>query len=208
MPGSRGGYFWFAPTPWGSMCVLASAISFIPGQLLCSVVLASAWGAFLHLLSFSSSSWGAWGAFLLLLTFSSSSWGVFNPFLSFSSSSWGVFILLLFRWDYEGNGEIVPSATCSGGLCFYGHSSIRHSCGQGFFITGGNSLDTCQGTATGLFSSEPSWFQLGCLGWCGPPPLCSRWVSFYSVYCPQPVCGCGACIRSPPCSCRSYPSSR
>ena len=113
----------------------------------------SMWGLPSPLLSFSSSSWGAWGAFLLLLTFSSSSWGVFNPFLSFSSSSWGVFILLLFHWDYEGKGEIVPSATCSGGFCFYSHSSIRHSCGQGFFNTDGDSLDTCQGTATGLFSS-------------------------------------------------------
>ena len=40
---------------------------FIPGKLLvCSIVLAS-----------------AWGAFLLLLSFSLSSWGVFNPLLSF-----------------------------------------------------------------------------------------------------------------------------
>ena len=76
-------------TPWGSPGDLASpilqwgvnwlSIIFIPGALLCSVVLVS-----------------EWGAFLLLLSFSSSSWGVFNPLLSFSLSLWWVFLLLLF----------------------------------------------------------------------------------------------------------------
>ena len=137
----------------------------LPSPPLLLLIIMGDTGAFLLLLTFSSSSWGVFNsflsfssssqeAFLLLLTFSSSSWGVFNPFLSFSSSSWGVFIRLLFHWDYEGKGEIVPSATCSGGLYFYSHSSIRHSCGQGFFITGGDSLDTCQGTATDSFFSS------------------------------------------------------
>ena len=61
----------------------------------------------------------------LLSSFSLSSWGVFHPLLSFSLLSWWVF-LPLFRWDYEGQGRIVTSATCFGGLCFYGHSSICH----------------------------------------------------------------------------------
>ena len=138
----RKGYFcWVTPTPWGSSVDFAPSILlwganrlsviFIPGPLPCSIILAS-----------------SWGAFILLLSFSSSSWGVFNPLLSFSSSSWWVFLLLLFRWDYEGHGRIVTSATCFGGLCFYGHSSICHSGGQGCFITGGDSPDKCQGTAT------------------------------------------------------------
>jgi hypothetical protein len=86
------------------------SVIFIPGPLLCSFVLAS-----------------SWGAFILLLSFSSSSWGVFNPLLLFSSSLWWVFLLVLFRWDNEGHNRIVASATCFGGLCFYGHSSICHS---------------------------------------------------------------------------------
>jgi hypothetical protein len=68
-----------------------------------------------------------WGAFLLLLSFSSSSWGVFNPLLSFSLSSWWVFLLLPVHWDYEGHGRFIASATCFGGFCFYGHSSVCHS---------------------------------------------------------------------------------
>jgi len=80
---------------------------FIPRPLLCSVLLAS-----------------SWGAFILLLSFSSSSWRVFNPLLSFSLSSWWVFLLFLFHWDYAGQGRIVVSATGFGRLCFFGHSSI------------------------------------------------------------------------------------
>ena len=40
----------------------------------------------------------------------------------------GSFFLFLFRWDYEGQGRILASATCLGGLCFYDHSSVCHSC--------------------------------------------------------------------------------
>jgi len=86
------------------------SVIFIPRKLLCSIVLAS-----------------AWEAFLLLLSFSSSSWRVFNPLLSFSLSLWWVFLLLLFRWDYEGHSRFIASATDFGGLCFYGHSSVCHS---------------------------------------------------------------------------------
>jgi len=69
----------------------------------------------------------AWGGFYLRLSFSSSSWGVFNSLLLFSLSSWWVFLFLLSRWDYEGHGRFVASATCFVGLCFYGHSFVCHS---------------------------------------------------------------------------------
>jgi hypothetical protein len=81
-----------------------------PRAALCSVLLAS-----------------SWGVFFLLLSFSSSLWRVFNPLLSISLSLWWVFLLLLFRWDCEGHGRMVASATCLGGLCFYGHSFVCHS---------------------------------------------------------------------------------
>jgi hypothetical protein len=122
----------------------------IPWQLLCSIILAS-----------------LWGIFILLFSFSSSLWGVFILLLSFSLSWWGVFLLLLSYWGYEGHGEIAVLAT----LCFFGHSSLCCLPGPGCFITGGGSPDKCQDTVSdGLFSSSPSWFQSGCLGWCGTPP--------------------------------------
>ena len=171
------------------MCALASAIIFIPGQLLCSVVLAS-----------------AWGAFLLLLSFSSSSWGVFNTLLSFSSSLCWDFLLLLFHWDYEGHGRIIALATCFGGLCFYS-VSVTHEV-QDVSSLAATSLTNVRVLPL-MVSSHPSLLgsSRDVLGGAAPPP-CSRWVLFFSVYCPRSACGCGACASSSPCSCWSYPSSR
>ncbi len=54
-----------------------------------------------------------------------------------------------------------------------------------------------------MVSSHPSLLgsSWGVLGGVASPPPCSRWISFYSVYCPRPVCGCGACVSSSPSSC-------
>ena len=76
-----------------------------------SIVLASSWG-------------GLYSPPLLLLIIM----GVFILLLSFSLSLWGVFLFLLSCLNYEGHGGIILWATYLGGLCFFRHSSICHSC--------------------------------------------------------------------------------
>ncbi len=52
------GFDWQPCTFPSSMGGIWISIIFIPGQLLCSVVLVASWGVFIILLSFSLSSWG------------------------------------------------------------------------------------------------------------------------------------------------------
>jgi hypothetical protein len=52
------GFDWQPCTLLSSMGAFWISVIFIPGQLLCSIVLASSWGVFILLLSFSLSSWG------------------------------------------------------------------------------------------------------------------------------------------------------